>query len=227
MMEGAGPGSPLSFCMRPAFTRAMLTITNFARGARGLRLAWLCEEMGLPYRLEKIGFPVPESYRAKNPMGAVPFLEDGAVAINESVAILLYIATRYGPTPLLPATSDPAYARVLQMVVFSEATFGAGTNTLMAAHFGASEADKQNWSIRVQEESSHNALAFIEGMLADNDYLAPDFSLADIAIATALGVYKGALQKPLTPKLDAYRDRLAERPAYQRALAANNAPAAP
>ncbi|NWG53963.1 MAG: glutathione S-transferase family protein [Hydrogenophilaceae bacterium] len=199
----------------------MITITNFPRGARGLRVVWLCEEMGLPYRLEKIGYPVPDSYRAKNPLGSVPFLEDGDVAINESVAQLLYIASRYGPTPLLPAASDPRFARVLQMVVFSEATFGAGTNTLMAAHFGAPDADKQNWSVRMQEQASLQALAFIEAKLAGADHLAGDFSLADIAISTSLGVYKGALQKPLTPALDAYRDRLSQRPAYKRALAAN------
>lgn len=202
----------------------MIVITNFPRGARGLRAAWLCEEMGLAYRLEKIGYPVPDAYRAKNPLGSVPFLEDGAVAINESVAILLYIATRYGPTPLLPPADDPRYARILQLTVFSEATFGAGTNTLMAAHFAAPDADKQNWSIRAQEAASLQALSFIEGILGDADHLAGDFSLADIAISTALGVYKGALQRPLTPQLDAYRDRLAQRPAYQRALEANNAP---
>ncbi|MBI1186432.1 MAG: glutathione S-transferase family protein [Alphaproteobacteria bacterium] len=207
----------------------MITITNFPRGARGLRVAWLCEEMDLAYRIEKIGYPVPDAYRAKNPLGSVPFLEDGPenerVAINESVAQLLYLARRYGPTPLLPAPDDPRFPRILQLTVFSEATFGAGTNTLMAAHFGAPDADKQNWSVRMQEGAARQALAFIEDILGESDYLAGAFSLADIAIVTALGVYKGALQKPLTPKLDAYRDRLAKRPAYQRALEANNAPA--
>src|SRR5580765_1592331 len=99
----------------------MIRIYNFAHGARGLRAMWLCEEMGLDYAVETVSFPTGEVYRLLNPLRTVPFLEDeGSVAINESVAIMLYLAERYGPTPLLPAGSDPALARVLQLTVFGE-----------------------------------------------------------------------------------------------------------
>ena len=81
----------------------MMTIHNFARGARGQRVMWLCEEMGLPYAVQNHSFPVPADYRTLNPLGTVPFLEDdGGVAINESVAMMLYVAQQHGPTPLLP-----------------------------------------------------------------------------------------------------------------------------
>src|SRR5689334_11409425 len=130
----------------------MIKVYNFARGARGLRVLWVCEEMGLPYQVENFGFPPPASYKALNPLGSVPFLEDdGGVAINESVAMMLYVAERYGPTPLLPAKNDPALARVLQMTVFGETTLGAQMNTLMAAHFMAQGDDKTNWSVRGTE----------------------------------------------------------------------------
>jgi glutathione S-transferase len=196
----------------------MITIYNFPRGARGIRVMWLCEEMGVPYEVEKITFPVSEAYRDKNPLGSVPFLEDDGVAINESVAMLFYVAQKYGPTPLLPGKDDPRLARVLQMTVFSEATFGAGMNTLMAAHFGAPEGDKRNWSVVGLEGRSAEALNFVERVLADNPYLAGvEPSLADLAITTSLGVWQGALGKPVSEKLKAYRDRLSARPAYQRA----------
>src|SRR4051794_29315975 len=130
----------------------MIKVYNFARGARGVRVFWVCEEMGLPYQVENFGFPPPASYKALNPLGSVPFLEDdGGVAINESVAMMLYVAERYGPTPLLPAKKDATLARVLQMTVFGETTLGAPMNTLMAAHFMAPDADKKNWSIRGTE----------------------------------------------------------------------------
>jgi hypothetical protein len=81
----------------------MMKIYNFARGARGQRVMWLCEEMGLSYAVQNLSFPVATDYRALNPLGTVPFLEDaGGVALNESVAIMLYLAQRYGPTPFLP-----------------------------------------------------------------------------------------------------------------------------
>ena len=197
----------------------MIKIYNFARGARGLRLFWQCEEMALPYQVETVTFPTGAAYRALNPLGSVPFLEDnGGVAINESVAIMLYLAQKYGPTPLLPANNDPALARVLQMMVFSEATLGAGINTLLAAHFGAPEADKRNWSVRGTEARVESAIAYVGNLLGDNPYLAgANLTLADMCIATTLGIWKGALGKAVPDKLAAYRERLAARPAYQRA----------
>jgi glutathione S-transferase len=50
----------------------MMKIHNFARGARGQRVMWLCEEMGLPYAVQNHSFPVATDYRALNPLGTVP-----------------------------------------------------------------------------------------------------------------------------------------------------------
>lgn len=198
----------------------MIKISNFPRGARGVRVMWLCEEMGLPYEVELVSFPISDAYRAKNPLGSVPFLEDGSVAINESVAMMLYVAQKYGPTPLLPGKDDPSLARVLQMTVFSEATMGGGMNTLMMAKFAAPKADKQNWSVGTQEQRSEQALKFLEGILGDESYVAgKTFTIADMCVTTSLGLWQGALGKPISDKLTAYRARLAERPAYQRAQA--------
>jgi glutathione S-transferase len=197
----------------------MIKIHNFKRGVRGLRAHWVCEEMDLPYEVKNFDYPPPASYMALNPLGSVPFLEDdGGVAINESVAMMLYIAERYGPTPLLPAKNDPALARVLQMTVFGETALGAPMNTLMAAHFTAPEIDKKNWSVRGTEQRVEKAITYVEEMLGDNPYLAGEaFTLADISISTAFGMWKGALGKAVPGKIAAYRDRLAARPAYQRA----------
>ncbi|MES2895641.1 MAG: glutathione S-transferase family protein [Pseudomonadota bacterium] len=198
----------------------MIKLYNFARGARGLRIFWQCEEMGLPYEVKILPFPFPDDYRALNPAGGVPFLEDdGGVAINESVAIMLYLAERYGPTPLLPNKDNPAaLARVLQMTVLTEATLGGGMNTLMAAHFVAPEADKRNWSVLGLEERMAHALGYVSDTLGDQPYLAGEaFSLADIAVSTALGIWRGALNGVIPDRLVDYRERLAERPAYQRA----------
>src|SRR5262249_28621153 len=57
-------------------TITMMTVHNFARGARGLRVMWLCEEMGLAYDVRNHPFPVGADYRTLHPMGTVPFLQD-------------------------------------------------------------------------------------------------------------------------------------------------------
>jgi maleylacetoacetate isomerase len=52
-----------------------------------------------------------EAYRAKNPQMLVPFLEDGDVAIGQSMAILEYLNEAYPDVPLLPAT-EPLRSKV-------------------------------------------------------------------------------------------------------------------
>jgi glutathione S-transferase len=187
---------------------------------RGLRVAWQCEEMGLPYRIETVSFPPSEAYRALNPVGSTPFLEDeGGVAINESVAMMLYLAQKYGPTPLLPESEDPTFARVLQMTVFGEATLGMGLNPLLEARFAAPDADKHNWSVRTQEARVEKAVRYTAEILGDRPFLAAaDLTLADISVSSALGMWAGALGHALPDALAAYRERLAARPAYQRAF---------
>ena len=203
----------------------MLKIYNFARGPHGLRVLWQCEEMGLRYEIVKVPFPADDAYLVRNPLGSVPFLEDeGGVAINESIAMMLYIAHKYGPPPLLPASDDPTLARALQMTIYGEATIGMGLNPIMEARFVAPEADKRNWTVQAQEARVAKAVRYAAEILGTNPYLAgPQFTLADISMSPGLQMWRGPCGQPLPENLIAYLDRLAARPAYQRALAAREA----
>jgi len=199
----------------------MITIYNFTSGVRGLRVAWQCEEMGLPYRAVGYTFPMPAEYRAKYPPGSAPFLEDdGGVAIGESVAMMLYLAQRYGPTPLLPA--DPAaMARVMQLTVASEAALGGLMNPLMGTKFAAPEDQKSNWTAGFCDARVVDTLSYAESLLGERDYFVGDsLTLADIAVSTVLGMWKGALDREIPGKLAAHRERMMQRPGYQKAKAA-------
>jgi glutathione S-transferase len=194
----------------------MLKIHNFARGGRGLRVAWLCEEMALDYEVVNHPFPVPDSYLALNPLGTVPYLEDaGGVGLNESVAILLYLAQRYGPTPLYP-TADPALlARCLQLTLFGETELGMNLNPLIAARFMAGPADQRNWSVQGLERRVGRSVGYIDGELRDRAFLVGhDLTLADISVGCGLGIWTGALDGKLPEGLAAYQGRLRARPAY-------------
>ena len=200
----------------------MITIYNFPRGARGVRVFWVCEEMGLPYRAEAVSYPPSAEYKALNPLGSVPFLTDShGASINESVAMMLYVAERYGPTPLLPPKDDPAFARVLQMTVFGETALGATMNPLMMAKFAAPDGQKVNWLTGALESRLSDALSFAAGVLGTNDYLAGGtFTLADISVSTAFDMWTGALGKAVPEALTAWQARVKARPAYARAAAA-------
>jgi glutathione S-transferase len=208
----------------------MLRIYNFTRGARGLRIMWQCEEMALPYMVEVLSYPVSEAYRARNPLGTVPFLEDDAsgVGMSESVAILLYLAQRYGPTPLLPRADDPNLPLVLEMAELGEATLGAALNPLIATRFSAPEAEKRNWSASFLEARVEVAVSYVERKLANASFLAGDaFTLADISVVPALLMWRGIFARVLTQPLAAYVERATSRPAYGRARARCDAQAPP
>ena len=71
-----------------------------APNTRSVRIVWLLEELGLPHEIEsfRLGdarMRSPE-YLAINPMGRVPTLEDGAVRLSESGAIVEYVLARHG-----------------------------------------------------------------------------------------------------------------------------------
>lgn len=198
----------------------MITIHNFARGARGLRVMWTCEEMGLPYTVRNHLFPVGDDYRALNPLGTVPHLEDvGGVSINESVAMMLYIAQTYGPTPLLPTVNRADHARVLQLTLIGETEIGTTLNPLIGAHFMAGQADKRNWSVRGLEQRLDRAVRLLSALVADKPFLVGDgLTLADISVSCGLGIWQGALGGILPDDLNRYQEGLRTRPAYQRAL---------
>ena len=151
--------------------------------------------------------------------GTVPLLEDaGGVALNESVAIMLYISQRYGPTPLLPTENVALMAQCLQLTLFGETEVGMNLNPLIAAHFMAGEADKRNWSVIGLEERVKRAIQNAETLVYNKSYLVgDDLTLADISVSCGFGIWQGALGEQLPEGLMAYRERLRARAAYQRA----------
>src|SRR5215210_1483258 len=85
----------------------MLKLYGFARvnkGARGntrdLRVLWALEEIGLPYEIVGMDHPNHDldspAYRALNPFGQIPVIDDDGVVVSESGAILLYLARKSG-----------------------------------------------------------------------------------------------------------------------------------
>ena len=96
---------------------AFRSVPDFAQGqVRDLRARWALEEAGLPYRSRLLdqGDQDKPGYRALQPFGQVPILEDDGFVLFESGAIVLYVGER--SEALLP--KDPeARARATQWLV--------------------------------------------------------------------------------------------------------------
>ncbi len=197
----------------------MLKIFHAPR-TRSNRIVWLCEEMGVPYEIAavKFGDPSPELLAA-NPLKSLPVMQDGAVTMIESIAIMLYIMGKYGPTDLELKPSDPDYARFLQFLLFGEAGLAMYGNPLVATKFWAPEGKRANWTSEYLKAAFAKRLGFVDTHLGDAQYIASNrFTAADISVGYTIGMASFAANIEPSRRLQAYYDRLKERPAYQRAV---------
>lgn len=193
-----------------------------AQGARSLRVIWLCEEMGVPYETAEASFFKPsEEFKAVNPLRTIPALVDGDVRMIESVAMMIYIMAKHGPTDLEVKAQEPGYADYLQYLLFGEAGMAAYGNPLVATKFLAPDDQKQNWTIEYLTNAIVKRLEFVCDRLGDNEFVAANrFTAADISVAYIVAASKFAgIDDKIPSRMRAYYDNLAQRPAFQRAAA--------
>ncbi len=202
-------------------------ITVFGEG-RGFRVVWLLEEMGLAYKLRPVDLLVGVEHDAEflaiNPAGFIPAMQDGAVTMVESVAIMEYLMARYGPTPLQPDPQDPAFAAYLQFLHLGEAGLAASIYFVVVSRNLAPEAERDNWGARKALEVFTSRLGLVTRQLARSPYLASDaFTAADIVVTYALELAQRTGSFVLGQAEQAYVARTSARPAYQRAMQACHA----
>jgi glutathione S-transferase len=193
-----------------------------SQGARSLRVIWLCEEMGVPYETAEGSFFKPsDEFTAVNPLRTVPAMTDGDVAMIESVAMMIYIMTKYGPTDLEVKRSEPDYARYLQFLMFGEAGLAAYGNPLVATRFLAPADQKQNFTADYLLKAIMKRLDWVGERIAGKPYIVADrFTAADISVAyIATGGKFAGIEDQIPAPMKAYIERLWERPAFQRAAA--------
>jgi len=192
--------------------------------ARSFRPLWALEELGLEYELTVM--PFPPRYRAKefmavNPLGTIPALADGETFMTESAAIVQYLATHYGPSPLAVQVDDPAYGAWLNWLHFGEATLTfPQTLVLRYRQFEPGKAevvadDYAQWFL--------SRLRHVDRALADGREWLCDgrFTAADISVGYALLLARQLkLDAKFSPAIQAYWERVSSRPAFKAAKAA-------
>lgn len=190
--------------------------------ARSFRPLWALEELGLPYELTVM--PFPPRYRAKaflaiNPLGTIPAMTDGEVLMTESAAIVQYLVTRYGPSPLAVDVADPAYGAWLNWLHFGEATLTfPQTLVLRYRRFEPGKAevvadDYAKWFLA--------RLKAVDRALDHGDWLcAGRFTAADISVGYALLLAANLeLDGEFSPVVADYWARLQALPSFQAAKA--------
>jgi glutathione S-transferase len=192
--------------------------------ARSLRPLWALEELGLDYELVLLPFPprvLARDYLQVNPLGTIPFFEDGAATMTESSGICMYLAEKHAPTPLRVTPDEPDYARWLNWLFFSDATLTFPQTLVLRYTMLEPEPRRIPQVAEDYAKWFHGRLKAVESALADGrDWLvAGRFTIADICIAYALHLATTLppLRDTLPARSKAYLDRCRARPAFRRA----------
>jgi glutathione S-transferase len=197
------------------------SVPPFAQGlVRDLRVRWALEEAGVPYRVtlvgDRPGEVSPAAYRAIQPFGQVPAIEDGDLELFESGAIVQYVAER---SDVLWPAAPPDRARVSQWMFAALNTIEIPIQELAGLDLFYTD---ERWAKEHRPgavEAVRTRLAELAGCLEGREHLIGRFSAADILMTTVLRILRHTDLVDEQRVLADYQQRCEARPAFAKALA--------
>ena len=198
----------------------MITLYTAAT-PNGHKISIALEELGLPYKLHVLDLAKNEQkepwFLALNPNGRIPAIVDhdnGDFAVFESGAILIYLAEKTGK--LMPQDAK-GRSQVLQWLMFQMG--GVGPMMGQANVFFRYFPEKIQAAIDRYQGESKRLFRVLDGHLATHDYLAGDYSIADIATWAWVRIYRwSGVPIDDLPHLRRWLDQIKARPAVQRGI---------
>lgn len=201
----------------------MLRIWGRENSSNVKKVLWCAEELELGYERipagGKHGIVDEPAYRALNPNGLVPTIEDDGLVLWESNAIVRYLAARYGESVLWQA--DPVRrAGADRWMDFSNSSLAAPYRDLMV-NLVRSPPEKRDMSVvEAAVARMGTMLGHVDAALASQPYLSGEtLGIGDIPAGTlAQAWFALPITRPDLPHLAAWFERLSERPAYRKVV---------
>ena len=200
----------------------MLTVWGRRDSFNLQKVMWLVDELDLPHEHilagGRYGMLDDPEYLQMNPHGRVPVIKDGDVVVWESQTILRYIAARHGDGVFWSA--DPAEQSLSERWMdWSQSTLQP--DFLLGVYWGfyrTPEAQRDMTAVERKVDCCGAHFRLLDQWLSDRDFmLGRHFTLADIPIGTHLYRYFNLeIERPDMPNVDAWFDRLQQRPAYRK-----------
>jgi glutathione S-transferase len=185
--------------------------------SRSSRFIFLLEELGAPYEIAQVSIRRGDGSGAldshnPHPHGKVPAIRDGETLVYESIAVALYLTDKFPAAGIGPLVGDPARGAYLTWLAYYAGVMEpAWTSAFMKADVPRGTA---GW-VKTDE-----VMDLVNATLSKSPYiLGEKFSAADILIGTTFKLFMGSPLLPKTDLLEAYVQRVVERPAYARAAA--------
>ena len=201
------------------------------------RVLWACVEAGVKFELtlasgtmgpdghvstgaEPYGSVGAPWYRAMNPNGTVPVIDDGGFVLWESNAIVTYVGLKHGLGTLIDGSPE-ILARAVQWMSWTNEHLEPHLHTLVMALQRLREDLRTPGAAEDAGRRIAPELEVLDAHLAGNAYVAGDrFSMGDIPAGAAAHRWRVfARTGPATPHMDAWLARLAEREGFRRHVA--------
>ncbi len=187
--------------------------------ARDMRVRWALEELTVPYDVQLLSFTEMKqpAHLARNPFGQIPTWQEGDRLLFESGAIVLHLAEQH--PGLLPADPDARMRAIMWLF--------AALNTVEPPIVERSMAwvleREQPWyaqRLPMLDERVRMRLSQLSAWLGSAAWLEGEFSAGDLMMVSVLLRLKSSGLLDEHPQVVAYVGRAIQRPAYQRAFAA-------
>jgi glutathione S-transferase len=194
----------------------MITLYHAPR-SRSSRFIFLLEELGVPYEISKVNIRRGDGSGAldsdnPHPHGKVPVIRDGDTVVYESAAIALYLTDKFPAAGIGPVVGDAKRGAYLTWLAYYAGVMEPSwTSAFLKTEVPRGTA---GW-VKTDE-----VMELVNSTLAKSPYiLGEKFSAADILIGTTFKLFMGSPLLAKTDLLEAYVQRVVERPAYARAAA--------
>jgi glutathione S-transferase len=169
--------------MQARYVGAAMIELFTAATPNGWKASITLEELGLPYKVTRISFDKKEQkepwFLKINPNGRIPAIVDhdnDDFAVFESGALMIYLAEKAGK--LLPKDVK-GRSLVIQWLMFQMG--GIGPMMGQANVFYRYAPEKLPYAIDRYQREVRRLLEVLDGQLKDHEYLAGEYSIADIA----------------------------------------------
>lgn len=201
----------------------MLKIWGRTNSTNVKKVLWAAEELGLDYSRVDAGgaFGVVNdaSYRALNPNGLVPTLEDGDLVLWESNAIVRYLSAKYGADTFGPAETG-ARAQADKWMDWASSTLGQAYRDVFWNMVRTPPEKRDMAKVEAGVDATAKALTIPNAALERQPFLSGEAcGIGDVPLGcVAYGWFEMPIERPAMPALESWYKRLMERPAYRKAV---------
>ena len=195
-----------------------------AQTPNGRKISIALEELGLDYESHRVRLDQEEQLKpeflALTPNHKIPVIKDDGQVIWESGAILLHLGEKHDPEGRILPKETKTRMEAIQYAFFQ--TGGIGPNLGRLGQALRKEGEKNQEMIAIFAGEMKRLIGVIDRILSDDRaYLAGPYSIGDIMHFPWLRVVQniGSPELLAFPRVVAWLDRIAERPAVERGMA--------